>query len=121
MIAADSTGMSAPASPYFTVDQVLALPDDGQRYELAYGELLVSPSPSLPHKLVAGRLIRAIADYCDRERVGQAFYSPADLTWGRDDVLLQPDVFVIGREDDGLMSWGSLRHIALVAEVLRAS
>jgi hypothetical protein len=34
-----------PLAPeYFTADMVRALPDDGKRYELAWGELLVSPA-----------------------------------------------------------------------------
>ena len=30
---------------YFTADMVRALPDDGKRYELVDGELLVTPAP----------------------------------------------------------------------------
>jgi Uma2 family endonuclease len=35
----------------WTRDEVLALPDDGNRYELVDGELLVSPSPRPIHQL----------------------------------------------------------------------
>ena len=40
----------------YTVDEVLAFPDDGNRYELVDGELLVTPAPSMPHQLVLGEL-----------------------------------------------------------------
>src|SRR5216117_3264253 len=45
---AHSMGMAAPL--YYTADQVRALPDDGNRYEVVYGELLVTP-----HLLGSGR------------------------------------------------------------------
>jgi hypothetical protein len=34
----------------WTVAQVLELPDDGNRYEVVDGELLVSLAPALPHQ-----------------------------------------------------------------------
>jgi hypothetical protein len=37
-------GMPLPSHTYWTRDLVLALPDDGNRYELAYGE----PTEPLP-------------------------------------------------------------------------
>jgi len=40
-------GMPDTARRY-TVDEVLALPADGNRYELVHGELLVTPAPSQP-------------------------------------------------------------------------
>ncbi len=38
-------GMAAPT--YWTADMVRQLPDDGNRYEVVYGELLVTPVPGL--------------------------------------------------------------------------
>jgi Uma2 family endonuclease len=114
-------GMPAPSAHYYTVDDVLALPSDGNRYELVYGELVVSPSPTLRHQLVVSRLFRLIANYSDAEQLGRAFFSPADLTWGRSDVLAQPDVFVIGTEDSGVRDWSEVRRVPLIVEVLSPS
>lgn len=118
---ADSMGMPAPLPTYYSLSEVLALPDTGERYELVYGELLVSPSPTWRHQRVAGRLFRILAEYCERTGAGSAFYSPADLSWGRDDVLTQPDVFVVAPEDAGLGNWSAVRHVALAAEVASPS
>ncbi len=41
----------------WTVDDLDDLPDDGYRYELIDGALLVSPPPELPHQYVTGRLV----------------------------------------------------------------
>lgn len=110
-----------PLAPdYYTADQVRALPDDGNRYELVYGELLVSPSPSYPHQEVVLRLARRIADYCDAVGGLKTVISPADLSWG-DDTLVQPDVFVARVPAGGALGWADLRSVVLVAEVLSPS
>ncbi|WP_433440482.1 Uma2 family endonuclease [Nonomuraea sp. CA-141351] len=44
-----------PPPPY-TVDDLLKLPDDGNRYELFNGSLLVSPAPTSPHQRAIFRL-----------------------------------------------------------------
>jgi Uma2 family endonuclease len=114
--------MPAASTPtYWTVPEVLALPDDGNRYELVYGKLLVSPSPVFRHQKVLARLYRVVADYCEAAGVGLALFAPADITWGRDDVLMQPDLFVIPKDEEHLRDWSAFRMIPLVAEVLSPS
>jgi Uma2 family endonuclease len=44
----------------FTVDEVLSWPDDGNRYELVDGVLLVTPGPMPPHQVIAFRLAFAL-------------------------------------------------------------
>ncbi len=43
------------AGRIWTREEVLALPDDENRYELIAGQLLVSPSPRPVHQLAPGR------------------------------------------------------------------
>ncbi len=114
--------MGMPAAvPYYTVDEVLAFPDDGNRYELVYGELLVSPAPRLRHQRVVNRLGIALYPYCEREQLGEVFMTPADLSWGRRDILTQPDVFVLPPEYRSSAEWVDVRRVPLVAEVLSPS
>lgn len=114
-------GMPAHDAAYYTVDDVLAFPDDGQKYELAYGKLLVSPSPRFRHQDIVMRLAVPLAHYCVRHACGRVFNVAADLTWGRQDVLTQPDIFVIGAEDSAVREWSDVRRVALIAEVLSPS
>jgi Uma2 family endonuclease len=48
----------------FTVADLDRLPDDGRRYELLDGVLIVSPRPTTIHQWVAGRLFRVLDDAC---------------------------------------------------------
>jgi Uma2 family endonuclease len=58
---------SMTASTPFTVHDLEGMPDDGRRYELIDGELLVSPAPGLRHQTVALRLYRLLDDGCPHD------------------------------------------------------
>jgi Uma2 family endonuclease len=60
------------AGRVWTRDEVLALPDDGNRYELIAGQLLVSPSPRAVHQLALWELFKQVTAYVDRHRLGLA-------------------------------------------------
>ncbi|MBK9978541.1 MAG: Uma2 family endonuclease [Gemmatimonadetes bacterium] len=96
--------MSMPAAldRYYTREEVLAFPDDGNRYELVHGELLVSPAPRTRHQRVVGRLHFALMRYVEAHSAGEVLMSPADISWGGlPDVLVQPDLFVVPRSSAG--------------------
>ena len=111
-------GMAAPT--YWTAEMVRQLPDDGNRYEVVYGELLVTPAPRFDHQLLVSRVAVAIATYLEREPVGLMLTSPADISWGLD-VLVQPDVFVIPHNEARTRDWSRIRSLLLVIEVLSPS
>ena len=112
-------GMAAPV--YYTADMVRAMPDDGNIYEVVHGELLVSPSPRLWHEEVAHRLLETVRAYLRANPVGLAIGSRSDLSWGLDDVLVSPDLFVVPLEEARRLDWLSLRTVLLAAEVLSPS
>jgi Uma2 family endonuclease len=87
--------MTAPI--YYTAEQVRAFPEDGNRYEVVHGELLVTPAPRAWHQEIAGRVFESLPAYLRSERVGHGITSPADISWGPD-TLVQPDVFVVPLE-----------------------
>src|SRR5260370_20801537 len=53
----------------FTIEDLDKMPDDGHRYELLDGTLIVSPAPGLPHQRVAAVLIHVLEDACPEELV----------------------------------------------------
>jgi Uma2 family endonuclease len=111
-------GMAAPT--YYTADMVRAMPDDGNRYEVVYGELLVTPAPRPWHQVVVHRLSVALEFYLRNQPVGVVLSSPADISWGPD-VLVQPDVFMVPTDEARTLTWSRMRTLLLVAEVLSPS
>jgi Uma2 family endonuclease len=111
-------GMAAPI--YYTADMVRALPDDGNRYEVVHGELLVTPAPRLRHQDLVVRLCVELSVYLRSERLGIVLSSPADISWGRD-VLVQPDIFVVPLDEARLLDWSRIRHLLLAVEILSPS
>lgn len=113
-------GMPSTAKSW-TREAVLALPEDGNRYELLDGALLVTPSPALPHQRAVWALHDLIRPYVKKHRLGMAGLAPADLDLGSNQ-LLQPDLFVVplrdGREP---REWFDMGIPLLVAEVLSPS
>jgi Uma2 family endonuclease len=90
--------MSMPVAypPVTTIEELLALPDDGLRHELLDGVHVVTPAPALLHQRALGllwsHLVQALAHRDDPE----AFSSPADVRLGPR-TLVQPDLFVLRR------------------------
>jgi len=72
------------------------MPEDGRRYELIDGSLLVSPAPTWRHQRVVGRLWRLLDDACPEGF--EAFVAPLDVVLADDTVVL-PDVLVVRRSD----------------------
>ena len=102
----------------WTPDEVRALPDDGRRYEVVAGELLVTPAPNFHHQDAVLRLVLALRDYAERTGVGYALMSPADIA-PEAGALVQPDVFV-GPLPEGRRphSWEDFSHLILAVEVI---
>jgi hypothetical protein len=53
-----------PQGRPFTVDDLEAMPDDGKRYELIDGMLVVSPAPGMRHQKVLMKLAVALDEAC---------------------------------------------------------
>jgi Uma2 family endonuclease len=96
---------------------VLALPDDGNRYELFDGELLVTPAPNGLHQLAVSRLWQALLPFVQFHGLGEIMTSPADLHLGGDQIS-QPDLFVIPSLPSNRREWGGFPNPILVIEIL---
>jgi Uma2 family endonuclease len=80
----------------FTVDDLEAMPDDGNRYEFIDGMLLVSPAPSRRHQRVIGKIFIALDAACPADM--ETLIAPFSVRPSRT-TELQPDVLV-GRDED---------------------
>ena len=115
----------APA--FHTAEMVRALIQEDRawpRFETLYGELAVTPAPEGAHQLLVSELVVELGLYLRRWPVGRVFASPADISWGRSDVLVQPDVFVVpaAQARDAVRldgpSWGAVRRLVLAVEIV---
>ncbi len=105
----------------WTREMVLALPDDGNRYELFDGELLVTPSPSYLHQRSLAALNDVLRPYVKRHGLGEVLPSPADLHLNGQQ-LAQPDLFVLPpMPGTGAAEWSAIPNPILVVEILSPS
>ncbi len=79
-----------------TEDDLALMPDDGHRYELLDGTLIVTPAPGTSHQVCVGELWRLLRDAAPREVL--ALMAPFDVKPFAGTVL-QPDVLVARRVD----------------------
>jgi len=85
-----------PRSRTLTWRDLEAVPDDGHRYELVDGALVVTPAPSFRHQQVAFRLARLLDDARPAELV--VMMAPFAVLLA-EDTELRPDVLVARRAD----------------------
>jgi len=104
----------------YTVRDLESFPNDGNKYELIRGELIVSTAPSVIHEMVVGRLNLALADYLRTLGLADTLFAvPADISWD-EETLVQPDLLVV-RPEELTRSWESMKHLRLAVEVLSPS
>jgi Uma2 family endonuclease len=87
-----------PKAP-LTRDDLDRMPDDGHRYELIDGSLIVTPGPLLRHQDVVLNLAVLLKAACPPDL--KVVVAPVDVVIGEDTVM-QPDVLVARREDFNL-------------------
>ena len=104
--------------PRYTVADLDLLPDDGNRYEVLAGALLVTPSPGSAHQGVAARLSALFASHVLARRL--ALFSPGvvmapPMTQLEPDLLIVPPSFALGTP------WADISEHWLAVEILSRS
>jgi Uma2 family endonuclease len=77
-----------------TFEDLLETPDDGNRYEILDGELIVSPAPSRIHQEFLGRLYRLVYEHGEAKGLGKVYFAPVDVRLFPHDIV-QPDLIFI--------------------------
>jgi Uma2 family endonuclease len=86
--------MPAIETRRWTVEEVHAIPEDGNRYECIDGELFVSPSPVARHQRALFDLGVMLHAFVARDpRIGWVWIAPSDLIIGPG-TIVQPDLRV---------------------------
>jgi Uma2 family endonuclease len=105
--------------PRYTVDQVRSFPEDGQRYELLDGFLLVTPAPANLHQTVTLNLAVCLHQALVPSRRARVV-SCGELEIGNQ-TLLDPDILVYPVSYEPRTPWKQIRDWWLAVEVLSPS
>ena len=107
--------------PRFGYTDLLAMPEDGRRYEIHGGELVVVPSPMPCHQIAAVELVTLLHDYQHRTG-GIVLTAPLDIVFDEYDVL-QPDIVFFRAERRHLVQPYAVTRTApdIAVEVLSPS
>lgn len=86
-----------PPQGSWTYDAYAALPDDGNRYEIVQGVLLMSPAPEPAHQGIVEEINSYLRSQILSTKRGLVFTSPIDVVLA-ENISVQPDVLVILKE-----------------------
>jgi len=104
--------------PQYTVADLDLLPDDGNRYEVLAGTLLVTPSPGSAHQGVAARLCAMFGSHLlagDVQVFSPGVVTLPPLTQLEPDFLVVPPRFTPG------IAWAEMTERWLAVEILSRS
>jgi Uma2 family endonuclease len=109
---------STPEDPRLTYDDFLRFPDD-QRHEIIDGEHYVTPSPTVRHQVLVGRLHYAVESFLrEHAGLGRVFVARLDVVFTLWDVV-EPDLLFVGADQSGIVTEKNVQGApALVIEVL---
>jgi Uma2 family endonuclease len=79
----------------WTDEELESLPEDGSKYELVDGELIMSPVPA-NHGTICVRLIILIGSFVQRRKLGEVYDSSTGFRLSHE-VLLSPDVSFVSK------------------------
>lgn len=83
----------ARVEPLMIVDDLALLPNDGSRYELVEGELLVASAPGITHQRVSMNLTAALLNYFAQHSIGEVLAMPGIVFDIHNGVI--PDLVVV--------------------------
>ena len=105
--------------PRFTTDKLRQFPQDGNRYELLEGMLLVTPAPGPLHQIVLARLSAPIQAYLSSAYLAIAV-GPGEIEVPPG-TLLDPDLLVIPNDVPPITPWTKRKGWWLAVEVFSRS
>ena len=110
-----------PTRALLTYSDYAALPDDGRRYELHWGELSVTPAPGIRHQRVILPLGSRLYEHVRARGLGEVLVAPTDCILSNVTVV-QPDILFVATDRKAIISERGIEGApTLVVEVLSPS
>jgi Uma2 family endonuclease len=105
--------------PLYTVDDLEHFPDDGNRYELLDGVLLVTPQAAAVHQVVANRIQFELTASLQKRGLAHVVGPGAVVRMPR--TQLQPDILVYPARFSPTTDWRKITEHWLAVEILSRS
>lgn len=97
------------------------LPEDGNRYELINGELIMVAAPLTIHQIVSANIVFELQTYVKKTKSGIVLTSPIDVVLSEHNIL-QPDIVFIRNERKSIITEKNIQGAPdLVIEILSPS
>jgi Uma2 family endonuclease len=93
----DAAVAYATKKKIYTYQDYLSLPDDGKRYQLINGELIMSPAPIPFHQDVSRNIEFDLIKFLEIHPCGKVYDAPIDIVLSETNVL-QPDIIFISKD-----------------------
>jgi Uma2 family endonuclease len=111
-----------PEQSKWTYQEYRQLPEDGWRYEVIEGELVMTPPPAYQHQRASAKLHVAMANFCESRNLGEVYAAPIEVLLAPD-TPVQPDLVFISasRLNDLIRDQGLAGAPDLIVEILSPS
>ena len=117
----DSVASYKISKKRYTYQDYLEMPDDGNRYEIINGELIMPPAPNTIHQKVALKIEYELLKFNDKETKGELFHAPYDVVMS-DMNVVQPDILFVSTARHDIVGQEYIEGAPdLVVEVLSPS
>jgi len=77
-----------------TVEEFWSLPESTRPAEYINGEIVMAPSPTVPHQEAHGNINEALRTFVKENGLGKIYYAPLDVALPTGEVV-QPDLFFL--------------------------
>jgi Uma2 family endonuclease len=113
--------VTRPNRVVFTYEDLLQFPEDGKRYEILEGELVVTPAPNLGHQGASIALATILYLHVEQHGLGTVLAAPCDVLLSEISVV-EPDLLFVSRARRQILERAFVRGAPdLVVEILSPS
>jgi Uma2 family endonuclease len=90
--------MATTTTAPMTLEEFERLPDDGNRYEVSEGELIVMTAPKSLHNRIVRKIFKAIEAFLDKSALGESYAESAQILSRNPLTIRIPDVAFLSNE-----------------------
>jgi Uma2 family endonuclease len=102
----------------YTYQDYLELPDDGKRYEIIEGELIMSPAPYTIHQEVMLNIAVELVNFVRKTKIGKIYIAPTDVVIS-DINVVQPDILFITNKKLQIITAKNIKGVPdLIIEII---